>query len=285
MLTDIDWDASGAALAALNAAGPAYPHLFTARPNAGTDSGYDLDGNGRRGEPRDAWGYGRFTGDGGLAVLSRLPITGAQDHSGVLWQDIPGAKLPQQADGTPFFPPEVRAALPLSSTAHWTLTIGTPAGPFDLMVWSATPPVFDGPEDANGLRARDELLFWKPHLDAPSFVLAGNANLDPMDGEGDSEAIAAFLADPRLTDPRPTSLGGAMASDPGHTGDSALDTADWRDGAPGNLRVSYVLPSSDWQIDGAGVFWPAPDDPAAALLGSDGLDAGPHRLVWVDISR
>ena len=285
ILTDMDWDMQGAALAAFNNAGPRFPYLFTARPNAGLPSGFDLDQNGRLGEARDAWGYGRFTGDGGMAVLSNLPFGAVQDHSTLLWQEVPGAKLPAQTDGTPFFAPEIAAALPLSSTAHWTIPITAQTGPFNLMVWSATPPVFDGPEDANGLRNRDELLFWSARLDATPFVLAGNANLDPVDGDGFPDAMATFLADPRLADPRPSSMGGAQAADPDHAGEPGLDTADWPDGRPGNLRVSYVLPSSDWQVVGAGVFWPAPDDPLAALLGSDGLAAGPHRLVWVDIRR
>ena len=41
----------------------------------------------------------------------------------------------------------------------------------------------------------------------------------------------------------------------------------------------------DWTVSDAGVFWPAPGDPDAKLLGDDGLAAGLHRLVWVDVSR
>ena len=118
-----------------------------------------------------------------------------------------------------------------------------------------------------------------------AFVLMGNANLDPVDGEGDHAAMTALLADPRLTDPLPRSAGGAANSDPGQAGDPATDTADWRDGAPGNLRVTYVLPSADWIVRDAGVFWPAPAEAGATLLGEAGLAAGPHRLVWADIER
>lgn len=57
---------------------------------------------------------------------------------------------------------------------------------------------------------------------------------------------------------------------------------DWSDEGPGNLRVSYILPSAIWTVTDAGVYWPASDD---SLLGDDGLAAGPHRLVWVDVSR
>ncbi len=34
----------------------------------------------------------------------------------------------------------------------------------------------------------------------------------------------------------------------------------------------------------APIFRPVSDDPFAAMLGDDGFAAGPHRLVWVDIT-
>ena len=287
LLTEFDYDAEGIALSAFaeGLADP-LPHLFSARPNSGLASGLDLDGNGRTGEPRDAQGYGRFAGDGGLALLSRWPVTLTQDFTGLLWRDLPGATLPKGS----FPSAEAQAAQRLSSTAHWVLTVEHPAGPFHLLAWSATPPVYDGPEDLNGLRNRDELRVWLhwqhgafgPLPDLPS-VLLGKSNLDPADGEGFPDAMRELLESSIWQDPEPRSVGGRLAADPAHAGDPALDTVDW-DG-PGNLRVSYVLPSRDWTVEGAGVFWPAPDDAEAVLLGEDGLAAGPHRLVWVDLSR
>lgn len=299
VLTAFDYDAGGAALGALatalRAQGLDYQHSFATLPNSGLPTGLDLDGDGQAGRARDAQGYGRFAGQAGLAVLSRWPIdTGAvRDLSALLWRDLPGATLPRNPDGTAFPSDAALAVQRLSSTAHWLVPVQAPGGVVDLLVWSATPPVFDGPEDRNGLRARDELRLWQVLLDGGlglplpggAFVIAGNSQLDPADGDGDRAAMAAFLTDPRWQDPAPRSAGGALAADAGQTGDPALDSADWPDDAPGNLRVSYVLPSARWQMRGAGVFWPAPDDPQATLLGADGLAAGPHRLVWVDIGR
>lgn len=37
-------------------------------------TGFDVDGNGWIGDARDAQGFGLFSGNGGMAVLSRLPI-------------------------------------------------------------------------------------------------------------------------------------------------------------------------------------------------------------------
>ncbi|WP_373357030.1 endonuclease/exonuclease/phosphatase family protein [Pseudoroseicyclus sp. CXY001] len=275
LLTSFDYDARGAALGAfaelVEEQGLPLPHAFAGRPNAGMATGIDMDLDGRAGTPRDAQGYGEFAGDGGLAVLSRYPMRLLADFTPLLWADMPGATLPTWRNGLPMLPPEVVAVQRLSSTAHWVLEVAAPEGPVTLMVWAATPPVFDGPEDRNGLRARDELLLWDRYLDgalgeapAAPFVLMGLSNLDPEAGEGDRAAMAAFLADPRLIDPAPVSATGERA------------TAEWESGR--RLRVSYVLPSADWQVAGAAVHWPAPGEPLAEA-------GGPHRLVWVDLTR
>ena len=62
-----------------------------------------------------------------------------------------------------------------------------------------------------------------------------------------------------------------------HRGDPALDTANWRDvDGPGNLRISYILPSADWAVVDSGLIWPEPS-------GSDGSPVTRHGLVWVDL--
>ena len=277
VLTDFDFDQDNITLNAFAGEFDArYPFRFALRPNAGLASGLDLDGNGRLGDARDAHGYGRFAGDGGMAILSRFAINaeGVTDLSETLWKDVPGAVLPQ-VSGKPFPSAAAQDILRVSSTGHWIVPIALPDGDnLSLMAYSATPPVFDGPEDMNGLRNRDELRLWEWVLDgglgpAPeSFVVIGNANLDPNGGAGFPDAMAEFLNDRLLQDPLPD-----------------LATADWPEDGPGDLRVSYVLPSANWQITDAGVFWPAPDDPDRVLVGDDGLAAGPHHLVWVDITR
>ena len=114
------------------------------------------------------------------------------------------------------------------------------------------------------------------------FVLLGNANLDPADGEGLRDVMGALLADPRVEDRRPSSEGARFAPSPGQAGDPALDTADWPEvDGPGNLRVDYVLPAATLRASGAGVVWPAPGDPLAEAV----VAAGPRRLVWVDLDR
>lgn len=281
VLTDFDYDLDGLALDTfaqiLRGAGADYPYRFAALPNTGMQTGLDLDGDGFAGGARDGQGYGRFSGDGGLAILSRHPIDVAnfRDLSGLLWRDLAGAVLPQ-VDGAPFPSQAALAVQRLSTSGHWMIPVLVPdAPPLTLMAWSATPPVFDGDEDRNGLRNRDELRLWENLIadEAPArFVVIGNANLDPVDGQGHTGAMAAFLQNPAIQDPAPRSEGAARAADPTHGGDPATDTADWDSDIPGNLRVSYVLPSADWTVLDAGVFWP-----------DDDKTAGPHHLVWVDL--
>ncbi len=292
LLTDIDFDASGAALTALSdALIDPYPVHITQRPNAGVQTGLDVDGDGYAGDARDALGYGRFLGDGGLAILSRYPVkdSGIITLTDTLWRDVPGRTLPH-VQGSPFPSQAVHDQLPVSSTAHWIVPFDINGAALSLLAFSATPPVFDGDEDFNGLRNRDELRLFESVLDGdlgmrPQHpILIGNVNADPFDGQGLRDGIVGVLGRSDLQDPKPASRGGRRAANPSHHGDPALDTADWPDDGPGNLRVSYILPDAQIVVTDAGVFWPAPDDPMAALLGGDGLAAGPHRLVWVDIS-
>ncbi|PIE13208.1 MAG: endonuclease [Rhodobacterales bacterium] len=291
VLGGVDFDHQNVALAALRdevaKAGHSLPYMFSCRPNAGMATGLDLDGDGRLGEGEDAQGFGHFAGDGGLAVLSRYRLAeeDLRDFTPLLWRDLPGAMLPTDpAKPDRLFPSEaVYDVQRLSSTAHWILPVEIPGGRLDLMIWKAGPPVFDGPEDRNGRRNHDENRFWSLLLEGAfgpvpqDFVLLGGANLDPVDGDGRHEAILSLLADPRLQDPKPAGHGGVR--DPAHRGNPALDTVDWPEDGPGNLRVDYVLPSATLNVVGAGVFWPAPDSNLHDLAAT----ASRHRLVWVEL--
>ncbi|WP_170311856.1 endonuclease/exonuclease/phosphatase family protein [Sulfitobacter sabulilitoris] len=287
-LQGFDYDLTGAALGAYQTAlrdrGLDYPYSFAIRPNSGWQSGLDLDGDGRLGGPGDAQGYGRFSGQNGMAILSRFPIAAkdVQDFSPLLWRDLPGALLPETDEG-PYPSATALAAQRLSSKGHWIVPVDVPGlGRVHLMTFHASPPVFDGLEDRNGKRNHDETAFWLAYLDGAfgivprdRFILLGDANSDPVDGDSRKSAIVGLLGDPRLQDPAPVSAGGRDA-----TGDAG-DTVDWDDPQPGNLRVDYALPSTDWTVLQSGVIWPPTDDPLAAVAES----ASRHRLVWVDLDR
>ena len=240
-------------------------------------TGVDMNGDGEFNTPRDAQGYGRFSGQRGMAVLSKFPIDIGEviDFSALLWRNIPDASLPR-VNGNIFPSEDAMAVQRLSTTGHWIVPIITPDGPFRLLTFHATPPVFDGPEDKNGMRNHDEVRFWQQYLDGlfgtpmnTPFVIAGDANLAPYAGDGRHEAIVNLLSDPRLQDTKPQ----------GHSPTGPLDTVDWSEPTPGNMRVDYVLPSDDWQVVQSGVVWPRDDDPMAMVAQT----ASRHRLVWVEL--
>lgn len=314
VLLEIDHDPEGLALAAFvrllrtpqeGAEAIEYPHAWTARPNTGRPSGHDLDGDGAAQGPNDALGWGRFPGQFGMAVLSRLPLDepAIRSFANLPWRAMPGNLMPRG-----HYPPAAEPTLPLSSKSHWDAPVVLPDGRrLHVLISHPTPPVFDGPEDRNGRRNHDEVRFWVdyvsgegwmtddqgragPLAEGAAFLVAGDLNADPFDGDARREALHALLAHPRVQDPAPRSAGGAEAAAQGganarHGGDPAQDTADWRDRpGPGNMRVDYVLPSDDWRIAGAGVFWPTAADPLARLMkGGRRPASSDHRLVWVDI--
>jgi hypothetical protein len=282
VLTGIDYDYGQAALtelaATLRQAGADYPHILALRPNSGVQTGLDLDGNGKTGEARDAQGFGRFAGSAGIAVLSRFPFGEVRDFSGLLWRDFPGADLP------PDMTAAARDIQLLSTSGHYEVSVLPGDRSLRLLTWYATPPVFDGPEDRNGRRNKDEALFWLRLLEgalpwaAPEapFVILGQSNLDPVDGDGLHQGMKALLGSAALQDPAPR--GTATRQDPGQGGDPALDTALYGKGL-GGLRVEVLLPSSGVQVLASGVLWPADSDPFAAILAA----ASRHRPVWADI--
>ncbi|WP_245306209.1 endonuclease/exonuclease/phosphatase family protein [Roseovarius aestuariivivens] len=290
VLQGIDYDLDLMALRALrdriDARGHTFPHAFALSPNTGRATGLDMDGDGKRGEARDAQGYGPFAGEGGMAILSRFPVdpAGVRDFSDLLWADLPWARLPSTPSG-PFPSAEAQAIQRLSTTGHWLVPVKIGGQRLTLLTFHASPPAFDGPEDRNGLRNHDEIVFWRHLLDGSvamppvnPFVLLGVANLDPVDGGGHKAAILDLLNDPRLQDPRPMRPASAHLAETGQS-DPRLDTASWPAPGPGDLRVSYILPSAELDIVQAGVH----DPPSDGVAGREAEQASRHRLVWIDL--
>lgn len=261
-LQGIDHDLRGTALQALiddlTTAGLPYAHSFAAPTNAGQDSGLDLNGNGRLGDADDSHGYGRFNGMGGMAILSRYPLVleEVEDYTALLWKELDGNIYPMQGR-TPFGGKAVFDTHRLPSRGHWVVPLQTPMGKLRVMTYHATPPLYDGDEDRNGRRNHDETAFWLDYLtrkpDLGPFVLLGTPNTDPERGSGRPEAIKALLASPRVQNPF-----------------DSTPTADFKDPLPGDLRVDYLLPSSELQVLGHGMV-------------SD-TKASRHSLLWADIT-
>ncbi len=256
ILQSFDIDAERHAQQALQSAlmteGLDYPYIYTPLSNTGVPSNADLDQDGRLGEAEDNIGYGAFLGARAIVVLSKFPVEerGIQRFSEIVHPN---------------------SNIPLSSVAHESIPIMVYGKPVILLTHHATPPVFDGPEDRNGIRNALENQLWLDHLNGylgtppeQAFVMVAVANIDPNDGEGRHSAIKAFLDDPRLQSP------------PQHQN---RPTAYWPAPGPGPLRVSYILPSADLRLISAGII----DSQTVPHLKKTITSASRHRLIWVDI--
>ena len=293
-----------------------YEYAFIDESNTGVPTGCavcDFNNDGAVGGPDDAYGFGFFPGQFGMLVLSQYPI----DHEAVrtfqtfLWADMPGAMLPDDP-ATPepadWYSDEELEVFRLSSKSHWDVPIDVGGTTVHFLVSHPTPPVFDGPEDRNGTRNFDEIRFWADYVTpragryiyddegvhgglrpGSKFVIAGDQNSDPLDGDSIPGSIQQLLENPRVnTAVTPDSEGAVEASllqggaNLTHQSDPRYDTADFSDTAPGNLRADYVLPSRNLRIRGAAVFWPVQASPLFSLTGVFPFPSSDHRLVWVD---
>lgn len=299
-----------------------YDYTFIAPSNTGIYSGFDYDNSGAAGDfvPNDSYGFGFFPGQFGMAVLSMYPIDydSARTFQEFKWKDMPRALLPEEPDGTPWYTPGAELdSFRLSSKSHWDVPIKVGKKTVHFLVSHPTPPVFDGPEDRNGTRNHDEIRFWADYISpgksgyiyddngtygglkpGSMFVIAGDQNSDPLDGDSIPGSAQLLLDHPLVnTKVTPSSAGGLEQSalqgnaNTVHLSDPAFDTADFFDGfppppfggAPGNLRADYVLPRKNLRITDAGVFWPESTDPDFALVGTFPFPSSDHRLVWVDV--
>ena len=248
-----------------------------------------------------------------MVVSSMYPI----DYDNIrtfqlfLWKDMPGAMLPDDPD-TPdpadWYSPEELDVFRLSSKSHWDVPVEIGHKTVHFLVSHPTPPVFDGPEDRNGTRNYDEIRFWADYI-IPSrssyiyddngkkgglkpgslFVIAGDQNSDPNDGDSIPGSIQQLLDHPLVSTKKTPQSEGAVeqaslqgGANDSHISDPAFDTADFADSTPGNLRADYVLPRKNMSIRDSGVFWPTSDDPLFSLVGTFPFPSSDHRLVWID---
>jgi hypothetical protein len=300
-----------------------YPFAFVAESNTGIPSGFDLNNNGVVAGGDDAFGFGLFPGQFGLAVFSQYPIAydDIRTFQQFLWKDMPGARLPDDpATAAPadWYSPAELAVFRLSSKSHWDVPVEIEGKVVHFLVSHPTPPVFDGPEDRNGTRNFDEIRLWADYVTpGPTsayiydddgvhgglkpgelFVIAGDQNSDPLDGDSIPGSIQQLIDHPLInTKVTPTSAGGPYWADvqdalnDSHESDPLYDTADFCDtpvfppcSGPGNLRADYVLPRRNMSIAGAGIFWPTGTDPLLYLTGAGfPVPSSDHRAVWVDV--
>ncbi|MGF1478496.1 MAG: phytase [Cyanophyceae cyanobacterium] len=330
LVNEFDYDPNGTAAALFqenylsvsqNGVDPVeYPYVYLAPSNTGIPSNFDLDNNGEvvttPGEPgygNDAFGFGNFPGQFAMVLYSKFPIVEdeVRTFQTFLWQDMPNSLLPED-----FYSEAEQEVFRLSSKSHWDVPIDINGEVVHVLASHPTPPVFDGDEDRNGRRNHDEIRFWADYVtpgagdyiydDAGNtgglaagerFVIMGDQNADPFDGDDTDDASLQLLDNPQINiTTTPASAGGPDAAErqnainDEHLGNPALDTADFSEPSPGNLRADYVLPSQNLEITDAEVFWLPDEDPLfAELLDVDpenlfnGFRSSDHRLVYVDV--
>ena len=218
---------------------------------------------------------------------------------------MPGTLLPTNNDGTGLYSNEVLDSFPLSSKTHVDLPVDVDGTTIHVLAAHPTPPSFDGAEQRNKKRNFDEIRLWADNVanradylyddngvrgglstDA-NFVILGDYNSDPLDGDSYPGAIDQLLTSSRIVDTAPTSLGGEREAEfqgganLSHKTDPKYDTGDFGDDPrPGNLRIDYVLPNVGTQVEDAGVFWPTREDETFRLTGLYPFPTSDHRLVW-----
>ena len=279
-----------------------YAYALPVASNTGLLSTADYDGDGKISLPQDAYGFGRYEGQYAFALLSRFPLDSTQIRSfqHFLWSEMPEAKQPMNSDQKAYYSEEAWKSFRLSSKNHIDIPIQVAEGQYiHTILAHPTPPVFDGPEDRNGLRNYDEIRLLKDYIanasylqddqgqkgglkSGASFVVMGDLNADPKDGDSAENAIQQLLQHPSVHPEAangsmvPRSKGGKVFNQrKNDQGDPAFDTAFF------GRRIDYVLPSKNLTVFDSGVFWPAAGEDLYEQVKDK--KASDHLLVWVDI--
>lgn len=276
-----------------------YPFVYISPVNTGEPSPFDLDNNGK--EERvggDAYGYGLYPGQYGMALLSKYPIDVDNVHTltAFKWRDMPDALTIFDPDtGQPWYDEAEWASVRLSSKSHWDIPVKVNGHTVHILAMHPTPPTFDGPEDRNGKRNADEIRLMADYLspykgqyiyddnnkaagltEESRFVLVGDFNAADIGDKHRPDVIEQLTKNPLVNSSLiPESEGGAEAFEESF---SSRYTAYW------GARADYVLPSSYGIVPKkGGVFWPKPEDALYRLV-ADRKASSDHRLVWLDIT-
>lgn len=305
-----------------------YPYAQSFATNSGENSGLDLDNNGINGQmPGDAWGYGNYHGQQAFALLSMHEIDRRNTRSFQYfkWKDMPTANNPlsasckQQTDlleistkcTRNWYDKHEWNRMRLSSNNHIDvpIKIRTQSGNKTLHLLLSNPvsPSEGGKITENNLkRNRDEIQFWSDYIDNKdyiyddrgrigglkedaNFLIVGQLNADPLNGNSDKFVINQLLSHPKINvnatlgNATPRS-NGAAEEYPQRFYPDQLTTVN-------GLRVDYIMPSNTLKIDSSGVYWPAIGEKGYLLVNDErvgklgiGKDvSSDHRLVWMGL--
>ena len=298
LLNEFDYDEKEQALGNFqtNYLHDLYPHHFSAPVNTGVPSGMDLNHDGDTTDPQDAFGYGTHPGQYGMVLFSKFPLQtdSIRTFQKLLWRDLPGNMIPKS-----YYTAGQVDKLRLSSKSHWDVPITVENQTVHVLCSHPTPPTFDdgrlvnlsdtSPVDWNGRRNHDEIRFWAEyisHADArwivddkvhtgglaagSRFVVLGDLNADPDDGDTVAGAVRQLLEHPLVNASIVPTSKGALANVPPSYKNRESKTSHF------HLRCDYVLPSRQgFEVTSGAVHWPEND--ASLDKASD------HRAVWMEM--
>ncbi|MBQ4832437.1 endonuclease/exonuclease/phosphatase family protein [Pseudoalteromonas sp. MMG010] len=274
-----------------------YPYIYLAPVNTGVPSGFDLDNNGKVTDNMgDAYGFGFFPGHYAMVLLSQYPIDfdKARTFQKFKTKDMPNAQIPvNPSTNENWYSAQELDAIRLSSKSFWDVPIIIDDKPLHILASHPTPPVFDGPEDRNGMRNHNEVRLVadyvlnknyiyddkgiKGGLDTQSrFVILGDLNAAPIGDKARVDTTDQLLKNKMINASYVPQSEGAKQE---YIKPYAKNyTANWQ------ARVDYVLPSNyGLQIQQGGVFWPMKSSPLYRLI-KDRNASSDHRMVWLDIT-
>lgn len=306
-----------------------YPYTKIYATNSGENSALDLDNNGVAGEmPGDAWGHGNFHGQNAFLLMSKHKIDtfNTRTFQGFKWKDMPGAHNPTiihcndpnrpiprgMRCGDKWYTPSEWNRVRLSSQNHVDVPVkietSTGEKTVHLLLSHPTSPTnHSSVTDNDKLRNRDEIRFWSDYINNKSyiyddngktgglglnkaFVIMGDLNLDPNNGDGYRDAINDLLLNARMNGNAsvgsdvPTSSAGAKAfplrTQPECTTSDVTGT-----------RSSYVTPSSILEVNESTVYWPLEGEDGSNLIEDDRIgdsksghnSSSDHRMVTSEI--
>lgn len=266
-----------------------YPHKYFVRGNSGMASGEGFD-----------YGFAHFRGQYNMAFYSKYPIIKGRVrrfHT-FLWKDLPGNMKPKSvSDGQRLFDKD-----------FWDIPVDVNGRVVHVLMCHAVVPVFD---ETNDERNFDTLRFLRDYVKGTAsyatpdggiqaddlFVIIGDLNADPDDGESKPGAVQQLLESALIHPSQPE--GDGLDSDglpPDETSYNPSGANFVRntlksgigETSPGGfqLQLDYILPSKTLALaepgEGlrtAGVFWSRLGTTAWKLQRT----ASDHHFLWTDL--
>lgn len=234
----------------------------------------------------DSWGFGMFPGQYGFAVLVSTRFEILQDEvrtfQNFRWSSLPDPLRPiDPITGESWYDDATWQVFRLSSKTHVDVPVRLDSETvLHILASHPTPPAFDGQEGRNKRRNHDEIRFWNYYLDDAEFliddqgrtggldrndyfVIVGDLNADPDEGDSIDDPIGTFLFNHDRVN-----------GDFVPVADAEIEGLDSDDTARWGLRVDYVLPSTNIVVKRGGVH-----------RHSFSADEAPsdHFPVWLDL--